>query len=105
MDNTIDFDNLDRPILLQFYADWCAPCRTQTGVVNHIKADIEEYVDLRMVNLDKDREWVEEFYVRSVPTLILLNKQGDIYWRQSGVTPPQLIVKHVVEVSELKTIR
>ncbi|MDR2221834.1 MAG: thioredoxin family protein [Flavobacteriaceae bacterium] len=99
MDSTIDFDNLERPILLQFYADWCAPCRTLTSIVEHIKEPIEEHVDFRPVNLDKERELVEEFFVRSVPTLILLDKQGNIYWRQSGVVPAQVIMEHVLNVS------
>ncbi|MDR0228461.1 MAG: thioredoxin family protein [Flavobacteriaceae bacterium] len=100
MENTIDFDNLERPILLQFYADWCAPCRTLTGVVEHIQSHIEQHVDFRSVNLDTERELVEEFFVRSVPTLILLDKQGNIYWRQSGVVPPQMIMEHVMNVSQ-----
>jgi thioredoxin 1 len=50
------------------------------------------------VNIDHDRELKDEFFVRSVPTMILLNKSGDIYWRQTGVVPPQEIMKHVHQV-------
>ena len=98
MEGVIDFDNLERPILLQFYADWCAPCKMLSGVLDHIEGDIRENVDFVRVNIDHDRELKDEFFVRSVPTMILLNKRGDIYWRQTGVVPPQEIMKHVHQV-------
>lgn len=100
MESTIDFDNLERPILLQFYADWCAPCKMLSGVLDHIEGDIRENVDFVRVNIDHDRELKDEFFVRSVPTMILLNKQGDIYWRNTGVVPPQEIMRHVSSVDK-----
>ncbi|MVX37011.1 thioredoxin family protein [Myroides sp. LoEW2-1] len=98
MQINIDFDNLERPILLQFFANWCAPCKTLSKYINHIEEDIKAYVDFIKVDIDIDKVLKQEFFVRSVPTLILVNTQGDIYWRQTGVVSPQEIIKHVSQV-------
>ncbi|WP_121965039.1 co-chaperone YbbN [Myroides sp. N17-2] len=100
MEEFIDFDNLKRPVLVQFYADWCSPCKTLSGIIDHIEADIEAEVDLIRADIDQAKELKEEFFVRSVPTMILLNKQGDIYWRQTGVVSPEEIMKHVWNVDK-----
>lgn len=92
----VELDTLGKPILLQFYADWCAPCRTlssfMVGLIPEINA---KHVAVEQVNIDVNRELTEEFFVRSVPTLILLDAKGNIMWRQAGVPTPQRILDEI----------
>ena len=74
----------DRPVLIDFFATWCQPCKIQSSVLTSVKRNVEE--DARIVKVDIDRypEIANEYGVRSVPTLIIF-KKGEQLFRHSGV--------------------
>ncbi len=77
-----NFDELisgDKPVLLDFYADWCGPCRMVAPIVAQIAEEHEEYA-VGKINVDEERELAARFNVMSIPTLVVIKdgKTADI---------------------------
>jgi thioredoxin 1 len=71
--------------LMDFYADWCGPCKTQDPILEELKEDWEDRFELERVNVDEDQATANEYQVRSLPTLIVENDEG-VQERFVGVT-------------------
>jgi thioredoxin 1 len=71
--------------LMDFYADWCGPCKTQDPILEEIKEEWEDRFDLERINVDEDQSTANEYQVRSLPTLIVENDDG-VQERFVGVT-------------------
>ena len=74
----------ETPVLVDFYADWCGPCKTLSPIVQEVSSALHGRVKVIKVNVDKNQSASMKFGIRGVPTLILF-KKGKILWRQSGV--------------------
>ncbi|NJN28786.1 MAG: thioredoxin [Cyclobacteriaceae bacterium] len=74
----------DVPVLVDFYADWCGPCKTLSPIVQEVSSALHGRVKVIKVNVDKNQSASQKYGIRGVPTLILF-KKGDILWRQAGV--------------------
>ena len=70
--------------LLDFYADWCGPCKTQDPILDALEADFEN-VEFEKVDVDEEQDVANQYQVRSLPTLIIENDDG-IVDRFVGVT-------------------
>ena len=81
----------ERPVLVDFYAEWCGPCKMQAPVLKDIAAEIGDVVRIIKVDVDKNPKVAAEYQVKGVPTLILF-KNGKVQWRQSGMLPKQQIL-------------
>jgi len=75
----------DKPVLLDFYADWCGPCRMIAPVLDEIAAEHPEY-KICKVNVDEEGELAEKFGVMSIPSLFVM-KNGEIVNRALGAQP------------------
>lgn len=75
----------DKPLLIDFYADWCGPCRMLSPTVDKIAAEREDIV-VGKVNVDDEPELAEAFGVSSIPTLVVM-KSGNVAARSVGVSP------------------
>ena len=75
----------DRPVLLDFWASWCGPCRMLSPVVDEFAGEHSE-VKVGKVNVDEQRELAAQFGVMSIPTLVVI-KNGKETTRQVGVIP------------------
>ena len=73
----------DKPVLLDFYADWCGPCRMVSPLVDEIAEENPEYF-IGKINVDKEPELAREFGVYSIPTLVVM-KGGEVVKKVSGV--------------------
>ena len=84
-DSNFDADviNSDKPALVDFWAEWCGPCRMVGPVVEELAADYDGKVKFVKVNVDEANELASKYNVFSIPTLILLNK-GEIVSQQVG---------------------
>ncbi len=72
------------PVLVDFYADWCGPCKTLSPIVQEVSSALHGRIKVIKVNVDKNQSASIKYGIRGVPTLILFRK-GNILWRQSGV--------------------
>lgn len=74
----------DKPVLVDFFAEWCGPCKTMSPVLKDVKKEAGDSVIIIKVDVDKSTQAANEYQVQGVPTLILF-KNGKALWRQSGV--------------------
>lgn len=79
-----DIINGNDLVLVDFYADWCGPCKMMSPILQEVKTNLKEAVKIIKVNVDQHQDLASHFMVRGVPTLMLF-KKGKMLWRQSGV--------------------
>ncbi|MEM9686508.1 MAG: thioredoxin [Bacteroidota bacterium] len=88
----------DIPVLIDFYADWCGPCKMLTPILKQVKDEFGNAVKIVKINVDKNPLLAEKYQVRGVPTLLLF-KDGKQLWRQSGVLQKKDIVAVIIAKS------
>ncbi|MBK8683680.1 MAG: thioredoxin [Chitinophagaceae bacterium] len=90
--------NKDKPVLIDFYADWCGPCKTMAVILKETKQRVGEAATIVKIDVDKNQRIASDYQVSSIPTLILF-KNGEVFWRQSGVVPASEIEKMIRKAS------
>ncbi len=85
------------PVLVDFYADWCGPCKTMAPILEQVANQHQGKVKVIKVDVDKNPAAAQQFRVQGIPTLILFHK-GQPVWRQSGVVPAQQLSEAIGSV-------
>ncbi len=87
-----DIINQNVPVLVDFKADWCGPCKMVAPILVEVKRKLKDQVKIVKIDVDKNPSIAASYQVRGVPTLILF-KNGKQVWRQSGVIPANQLIQ------------
>ncbi len=89
--------NSEKPVLVDFFAEWCGPCKTMKPILEDLKSKLGNSASVLKIDVDKNPHAANKYQIKSIPTLILF-KKGKPVWRQSGVVPAnqlaQIIKQH-----------
>ena len=88
--------NQDKPVLVDFFAEWCGPCKMMSPILDDVKKRVGENASIIKIDVDKNPQAAATYQVRGVPTLILF-KNGKPLWRQSGVVPANELERLIKE--------
>jgi thioredoxin 1 len=90
--------NSEKPVLIDFFATWCGPCKTLAPILKNVKDNLGDRITIIKIDVDKNQQMASQYQVRGVPTMILF-QNGKQLWRQSGVLSKEEIIKIIVEKS------
>lgn len=76
--------NSERPVLIDFFATWCQPCKVQSSVLNSVKENVGDAARIVKIDVDQFPSIAAQYGVRGVPTLAIF-KKGELLWKESGV--------------------
>ncbi|MDC6350586.1 thioredoxin [Zeaxanthinibacter sp. PT1] len=86
--------NSAQPVLVDFYADWCGPCKALAPILKDVAKEVDGKARILKIDVDKNQQLAARYQVRGVPTMILF-KNGEIVWRTSGVMDKNAIIGEI----------
>lgn len=79
-----------KPVLMDFFADWCGPCRRQGPILEELKKKMGDSIEIRKIDVDQAMDLANKYGIRVVPTLVI-EKDGKIIRQLEGVTGPETL--------------
>jgi thioredoxin 1 len=88
----------EKPVLIDFYAEWCGPCKMLAPILKEVKEEIGDAATIVKIDVDASPQASQKFEIRGVPTLILY-KNGEQVWRKSGLLDKQSLLSLLKQYS------
>jgi thioredoxin 1 len=98
MSNFNDIIQSETPVLVDFFAEWCGPCKMMKPILEDLKSKMGENVRIIKIDVDKNPTIAAQYRIQGVPTLMVF-KQGQSKWRQSGVLSAAELQKVIASVN------
>jgi len=83
MESFKEIINGDKPVLVDFFATWCGPCKAMSPTIDVLGKELQGKARVLKIDIDKNQSVATHFHIQSVPTLMIF-KKGEIVWRTSG---------------------
>lgn len=96
MSEFLDIIQSEKPILVDFFATWCGPCKVQAPIIEQVKNKVGDKATIVKIDIDRNPELANKYRVQSVPTLIIF-KKGRAEWRAVGVQSEDTLVNKINE--------
>lgn len=96
--NFSDLITGDRPVLVDFHAEWCGPCKMQSPIIKEIAQSMKDKIRVIKIDVDKNPSLSRRYQIRGVPTLAIF-KDGELKWMQAGMKSKQQIIKVIESVT------
>ena len=84
----------DKPVLVDFYATWCGPCKMMTPIIEEVGQELQGDARVLKIDIDKNQVVADQYQVQAVPTFIIF-KNGQIVWRNAGAIDKASLMSHV----------
>ena len=82
----------DKPVLIDFYADWCQPCKMMPPILKEVKDSLSEKIRILKVDVDKNQVIAQKWGIQSIPTVMIF-KKGEMKFRQPGVMQASQLIQ------------
>lgn len=93
-DRFINIINSQKPVLVDFYADWCSPCKMMPPILKEVKDQFKDDIRIIKVNVDRNPLIASKYQIQSIPTIILF-QDGQVKWKGMGVQSAQQLSKKI----------
>lgn len=94
METFKDIINGDKPVLVDFFATWCGPCKAMSPIIDSLGQEMNGEIRILKVDIDKNPSVASHYQIRSVPTFLIF-KKGEIVWRNSGGMDKASLVQQI----------
>jgi thioredoxin 1 len=98
MSNFSEIIQQEKPVLVDFFAEWCGPCQTMGPILKEVIDALQDKVVIIKIDVDKNKAIATKFQVRGVPTFVLY-KKGQQVWRQSGMVSKKDLIALIQKFS------
>jgi len=98
MNKFSDIINQEKPVLVDFFAEWCGPCKIMSPILKEVKDILQDKVSIVKIDVDKNQAIAAKYQIMGVPTLLIYKKRKQV-WRQSGVIQKNDLVRIIKSFS------